>query len=61
MSTPTRYLKVLQELDKDMSLNGTANATASATSSEETARPSENSTEDQAWLRTFTNMTHKVS
>jgi len=46
MSTPTRYLKVLQELDKGMSLNGTAKANATETSSssepkEETPRSPE--------------------
>lgn len=60
MSTPTRYLKVLQELDKDMSLNGTANATK-PDAKEEDARSSESSTGDAAWLSTFNKMTHKVS
>lgn len=60
MSTPTRYLKVLQELDKDMSLNGTANATK-PDAKEEDARSADNSTGDAAWLSTFKNMTHKVS
>ena len=46
MSTPTRYLKVLQEVDKGMGPNRTANASATETSSssenkEETPRSPE--------------------
>ena len=66
MSTPTRYLKVLQELDKDMSLDGRSHAdadhaNATAAPSGEAARPSENAAAEDPWPSTFKNMTHKVS
>ena len=66
MSTPTRYLKVLQELDKDMSLDGAARAGAAAANataapSGEAAAPSQNAAAEDPWASTLRNMTHKVS